>query len=189
MDEAQKLFLSKGFHATTVEEICGAAELTKGSFFHYFSSKEDLGKTLLRQFCAQGGELHTDLCGPETDPLKRLLSYIDGMIALAKDPGMLRGCLLGSFCLELAEENASFRSACCNGFGEWTSGLANDIESAKRRYAPDASFDPVSLAQYFVSIVEGSLILVKANRDAQTLQNNLRHFRAYLLSLLGRPEK
>ncbi|MBI4490372.1 MAG: TetR/AcrR family transcriptional regulator, partial [Deltaproteobacteria bacterium] len=51
LDASQQLMLAKGFVATTVDEICEAAGVTKGSFFHYFKSKEDLGKSVLDRFC------------------------------------------------------------------------------------------------------------------------------------------
>src|SRR5689334_24216214 len=50
LDAAQQLMLSKGFPATTVDEICDTAGFTKGSFFHYFESKEQLGKEVLNRF-------------------------------------------------------------------------------------------------------------------------------------------
>ena len=50
LETAQHLMLAKGYTATSVEEICEAADLTKGSFFHYFASKEDLGKAVLDRY-------------------------------------------------------------------------------------------------------------------------------------------
>ncbi|MGH2670894.1 MAG: TetR/AcrR family transcriptional regulator, partial [bacterium] len=67
LDAAERLMLAKGFEATTVDEICGAAKLTKGGFFHYFHSKEDLGRQLLERFCASGSRMHEGFCGAERD--------------------------------------------------------------------------------------------------------------------------
>src|SRR5437660_2207426 len=47
LSAAEKLILKKGFTATTVDDICGVAGLTKGSFFHYFENKDELGKAVL----------------------------------------------------------------------------------------------------------------------------------------------
>src|SRR3989338_3643231 len=84
LDAAKRLMLAKGFAATTVDEICEGAKLTKGSFFHYFESKDQLGKVLLERFCAEGQQMHEACCGAETDPLKRVYNYIEGTIALSK---------------------------------------------------------------------------------------------------------
>ena len=55
LEAAQQLMLAKGFPATTVDEICEAAGFTKGSFFHYFESKEHLGKEVLDRFYQKNG--------------------------------------------------------------------------------------------------------------------------------------
>ncbi len=50
LDTAIGLMLKKGFTATSVDEICQTAGLTKGSFFYYFESKEDLADAALHRF-------------------------------------------------------------------------------------------------------------------------------------------
>jgi len=69
LDAAERLMLAKGFSATTVDDICETAKLTKGSFFHYFESKDELGEELLEHFCTAGQRIHEMFCGNTTDPL------------------------------------------------------------------------------------------------------------------------
>ncbi|MCH7782248.1 TetR/AcrR family transcriptional regulator, partial [candidate division KSB1 bacterium] len=87
LDKAQELMQSKGFSATTIDEICQKAGLTKGSFFHYFRSKEDLAKQTLDNFVNIGRKL-AEKSGfqKETDPLQRVYSYVDFIIKSAKHP-------------------------------------------------------------------------------------------------------
>ena len=59
MGAAQDLMLERGFTATTVDDICDKAGVTKGSFFHYFKSKDDLAKQVLGRFCAAGNKMHS----------------------------------------------------------------------------------------------------------------------------------
>ena len=112
---ALELMLAKGFAATTIDEVCERAGVTKGGFFHYFQSKDQLGKEVLERFCVSGRNLHEAFCGRETDPLKRVYRYIDGAIAMAQDPAMSRGCLLGLFAQELCDTNPQIRQACADG--------------------------------------------------------------------------
>ncbi len=78
LDAAQQLMLAKGFPSTTVDEICETAGLTKGSFFHYFASKEQLGKEVLNRFyvflqqTSQQGSFRK-----KSDPLQRVYGYVD----------------------------------------------------------------------------------------------------------------
>ena len=186
LDAAERLMLAKGFEATTVDEICEAAKLTKGSFFHYFDSKERLGRETLERFCASGQRLHASFCGSARDPLKRVYNYIDGAIRLSQDPALGQGCLLGSFAQELCESHPSIREACAKGFTEWGTAFGAELSRAKAKYAPRAAFSPRELAEHLIAILEGSLILGKAGRDRRVVARNLRHYKAYLQMLFGR---
>src|ERR1700730_19318057 len=73
--------------ATTVDDICRAAGLTKGAFFHHFKSKEDLAVAAAAHFCEMverlsGAAPYREL----TDPLDRLLGYIDFRSAIIDRP-------------------------------------------------------------------------------------------------------
>ena len=186
LDAAQELMLAKGFAATTVEEICEQAKLTKGSFFHYFESKEELGKVLLERFCNTGDQLHRSLGGTERDPLKRVYHYLDGVIKLSKDSEMRKGCLLGTFAQELCDSHPAIRQQCAKGFGAWAARFGEELAHAKARHAPKASFNPKELAEHLIAIMEGSLILGKAQNNMQAMERNLRHYKRYLQSLFGR---
>jgi TetR/AcrR family transcriptional repressor of nem operon len=183
LDAAEGLMLSKGFAATTVDEICEAAKVTKGSFFHYFESKDQLGKQVLERFCTSGQKRHAAFCGSETDPLKRVYHYIDTAIKMAKDPAMSQGCLLGLFAQELCDTNPEIRAACKEGFDDWARGFGQEVAKAKARYAPQASFSPQGLAEYFIAVMEGSMILGKTRQDMSIVAKNLSHVKAYIKSL------
>ncbi len=186
LDAAQQLMLAKGFAATSVDEICEAAGLTKGSFFHYFESKDELGKQVLKRFCAQGAQLHASFCRQEADPLKRVYNYIDGAIQMAKDPQMNKGCLLGLFAQELCDTNVEIRQACKKGFDDWGREFGEELARAKARYAPKASFEPLELADHLIAVMEGSMIIGKSRRDMAVMAKNLEHFKAYVRGLFQR---
>ncbi len=186
LDVAQELMLSKGFAATTVDDICEAAQLTKGSLFHYFQSKDALGRALLERFCASAGRMHAALCGVERDPLKRVFNYIEALIKLSQEPEMMKGCLLGTFAQELCDEYPDIQEICANGFEHWTTQFGEELARAKARYAPKAAFAPREVAEYLIAITEGSLILAKAKKDWKVMARNLRHFKGHVKSLFGK---
>ncbi len=183
LDAAQSLMLADGFSATSVEDICAKAKVTKGSFFHYFESKDVLGQVLLQRFCEAGDQLHRSLCGTERDPLKRVYNYLDGMIRLSKDPVMGKGCLLGMFTQELCDSSPAMRQQCATGFEAWAVHFGEELARAKARYAPQASFHPKELAEHLIAIMEGSLIVSKAHGSRQVIAQNLRHYKRYLQTL------
>lgn len=80
---ACKLMLQKGFNATSVDEICAAAGATKGSFFHFFKSKDDLGKAALKSFVERGRLIFESAPFQKLkDPKARLLGWIDTAISI-----------------------------------------------------------------------------------------------------------
>lgn len=185
LDAAQALLIEQGFAATTVDEICEAAKLTKGSFFHYFESKDQLAREVLERFCASGQELHRACCQQDTDPLKRVYAYIDGSIKMASDPASSKGCLLGLFAQELCDTHPDIREVCRKAFQAWAEQFGVELAQAKARYAPQAAFEPKELAEHFIAVLEGSMILGKARKNMQVVGQNLRHFRAYVQSLFA----
>ena len=184
LDAAQELMLTKGFAATTVDEICAAAKLTKGSFFHYFTSKDDLGQVLLQRFCADGQQLHRTFCGGETDPLKRVYAYIDAAAKMSAGPKN-KGCLLGMFSQELCDLNPQIRATCEQGFGDWARAFGEEMARAKAKYAPRKTFDPQELADHLIAVMEGGMILGKARKDMRMVARSLRHYKAYVKQLFG----
>jgi TetR/AcrR family transcriptional regulator, transcriptional repressor for nem operon len=183
-DAAQRLMLEKGFPATSVDEICAAAGVTKGSFFHYFTSKEHLGRELLERYLAVRMEEQASLAA-EPDPLKRLYDFLDDAIARSEAPHARRGCLMGTFAQELSATNPEIGRLCAAAFRTWTDNLRRDLADAKALYAPHADFEPQSLADHFAAVMEGALILAKVNLDTHVVEESLKHFRSYLGMLFG----
>ena len=184
LDAAQQLMLSKGFPATTVDEICDTAGFTKGSFFHYFESKEQLGKEVLNRFyvCMQQ-TIQQGSFRKKSDPLQRVYGYVDRFIEMSTNPELPSSCLLGNFTQELADTHPEIRSLCAQRFAEWAATLKQDLDEAKAQYAPKAPFDTQSLAEYLIAVLQGSQILAKAKQDKRVLEQNLHHYKRYLKSL------
>ena len=180
LDAAERLMLAKGYAATTVDEICEAAKLTKGSFFHYFESKERLGRELLERFCAASQQRLLEACPKERDPLKRVYGMVQGAIKMSKACAARQGCLLGAFAQELSDSHPQIRAVCAEAFTQWARALKSELDAAKAQYAPKADVDTKSLAEHFIAIVEGSKILAKAKRNARIEEESLRHFQRYL---------
>ena len=182
---AEQLMLAQGYAATSIEKICKAAKLTKGSFFHYFKNKEDLGKTLVERFCCSSQEKIQQVCCKESgqDPLARVYLYIDSVIEGKAGKG---GCLIGTFAQELSDTHPHIRSCCAKGFEEWAEVLRKDLTQAKAKYAPKLSVDGQSLAEYLIAVFEGAQILARAKKDPRVVRESMQHAKRYLRSLFGR---
>ena len=184
LDAAQRLMLAKGFPATTVDGICQEAGLTKGSFFHYFESKDDLGKAVLDRYAERGlGELESAPFRRHSDPLKRIVASIDFWIDRINDPSTECGCLLGHFAQELSETHPEIRAQCARYFERWTQLLKHDFDYAKSAHRPRTQIDTQGLAEHYVAVLEGSLVLTKAKHDRKVFERSLTHLKRYIRAI------
>src|SRR2546422_2447127 len=113
LEGAVHVIRAKGYEAATVDEICEAAGLTKGSFFHHFESKEELAVAAAAHFAARAEGLFAAAPYRQaTDPLDRLLGYVDFRAAIMRGdlPGFT--CLLGMMVQETYDTHPAIREAC-----------------------------------------------------------------------------
>jgi TetR/AcrR family transcriptional repressor of nem operon len=181
----RRLILEKGFPATTVDQICEAAGVTKGAFFHYFDSKEAVGREVIERFVFDLVE--TFRGGPFRhlpDPLERVDAYVDFTIEVCTQAILRDGCILGLFSQELAQTNPDIRAVCEQSFRAWAEDLKSLLDEAAAGRKPASPFDSESLAEQYIAIVEGALIVRKAYQDPQVIARALNHFRDYVRLLL-----
>ena len=184
LEAAQRLMLAKGYTATSVDEICEAAEVTKGSFFHYFGSKEDLGRAVLDYFMSSMSRAAQDSpFSQKRDPLQRVYGHIDFLIEVSKDPERRSGCLLGNFAQVLSDTHPDIRSLCAGHFSRWAGMLKHELDEAKTAHAIKGAVDTQVLSEHFIALFEGSLMLAKTQRDIEIIGRNLRNFKQYLKSI------
>ena len=188
LDASMHVMRLKGYAATTVDDICKAAGLTKGSFFHHFSTKEDLGIAAAQHFASMADTLFgTAAYRTLADPVDRLLGYVDLRIAILCGPICAFSCLLGTFVQELYDTHPDIRTACEKHLSDHVAGLAKDVAEARERYAPTASWTAESLAIHMQAVLQGSLIFAKARQGPEVAIECLKHLRQYLEMLFPRP--
>ena len=190
LDAALRVIRTKGYEATTVDEVCEAASLTKGSFFHHFDSKEDLAVAAARHFAEMAeGVFSKAPYRALADPLERLLGYVDFRRAILKRELPEFTCLLGTMVQETYDNHPSIRKACDRYISEHAATLTADIAEAKRRHAPRAKWSPESLALFTQAAIQGAFVLAKAKHGPQVADECLAHLRRYLQLLFDQPAK
>jgi TetR/AcrR family transcriptional repressor of nem operon len=188
LDAALRVIRTKGYDATTIDDICAAARLTKGSFFHHFKTKEDLGVAAAAHWSETTGELFASApYHALADPRDRLLGYVDFRKAMVRGELPEFTCLLGTMVQDAYSTHPPLREACDAGISEHAATLTSDVAAAKARYAPTAAWSPESLALYTQAVIQGAFVLAKAQDGPAIAQDCLDHLRRYLELLFTQP--
>lgn len=185
LDAAFKVVREKGYTATTVDDLCRSAGVTKGAFFHHFRSKEELGVAAARHWSAVTAALFA--AAPyhdEDDPLERVLAYLDFRKDLLAGTVAEFTCLAGTMVQEVHESSPAIRQACMACIGDHAATLEPDIAEAMAARGIDTD-GAASLALHTQAVLQGAFILAKASSDPEPAADSIDHLKKYLELLLG----
>ncbi|HME49286.1 TetR/AcrR family transcriptional regulator [Mycobacterium sp.] len=160
---AARLFLERSYHAVGVDELCAAADVRKGSFYHYFSSKSELAKAVV--------DLHADvfrtrLAGsPGGTPTEKLHAIPDAIGAIQSGLeakfGRAVGCPFGNLAAELATTDEEVRAHLSRHLAAMEDQLAIICRDAARLGALREDTDPDQLAHALLAQYQGIILLAK----------------------------
>ena len=174
---ARDLFLSKGYPTTTVDQIVEKAGVSKGSFYHAFPSKEEMGLVLLEWYQKGGEQLF--LNGSFTlveDPRKKMFAYLDHIENVSRDLWS-HGCLLGTLGLELAETSPKIQKKISKIFNELIIGLEPIFEPAGRNHGKKDRPSAKEVAEQFIVTLEGAIMFARVNKDWTYFERGIQNFR------------
>jgi TetR/AcrR family transcriptional regulator, transcriptional repressor for nem operon len=185
LDAALAVIRSKGYTATTVDELCAVAGVTKGAFFHHFKSKEDLAVSAAQYWSTVTDALFESApYHRHSDPLKRLLGYIDFRKELLKGSVPEFTCLVGTMVQEAFDSSPAIRDACHKSIFGHSANVARDIEEARKLYQPRASWTAESLALHIQAVIQGAFILAKSDPKSSVgvgvAADSIVHLRRYI---------
>lgn len=193
MDAAQSLILDHGFGGTTVDSVIGLAGVSKGAFFHHFSSKAELGEKLVQRYADEDAEhLERTLLkaeGLSDDPLQQMLIFIklfEQEIESLQEP--FPGCLFASY----LQQSQLFDNNILNIIREsmllWQTRVLDKLKKIEQKYPPRRDVDLESLADMLMVIFEGAFVLSQSLNENKVIAHQLSHYHTYL-SLLFDPNQ
>ena len=175
------LIREKGYSSTSVDELCAHAGVTKGAFFHHFKSKDALAVAAANHWSAiTGAFFETAPYHQHSDPLDRLLGYLDFRKAILQGEVAEFTCLVGTMVQEIYFTSPEIREACEASISGHAAKVEADIAAAMKRYQIRASWSAESLALHTQAVLQGAFILAKAKGSAAIAAASIDHLHRYI---------
>jgi TetR/AcrR family transcriptional regulator, transcriptional repressor for nem operon len=190
MDAAQTLVISRGFAATTVDEVIASAHTTKGAFFNHFPTKQALARALMERYAADDAELLSTLMARAErltdDPLQQLLVFI-GLLTDELEEWMAAtpGCLMASFCYERELVDETTEEMIVRALRLWGDTMYGKLQEVAGQHPPKLDVELRAVADQVATTIEGSYVMVRALGDARIVRGQMDQLRAYLKLLFA----
>lgn len=189
LDAALRVIRTQGLAGTSVDQLCAAAGVTKGAFFHHFRSKDALAVAAAVRFSDHAEAIFS--AAPYrslTDPVARLIGYVDFRQAMMNGELPAFTCLVGTMAQEAYVTHPAVRDACAASIDAHIDMLTPDIEEAMRASGAAPPGGARGLALFMQATIQGAFVLAKARNDARVAADCLDHLRDHLTELFTKRE-
>ncbi|ENQ8055130.1 TetR/AcrR family transcriptional regulator [Vibrio parahaemolyticus] len=173
LDVGYELIVTRGFTSVGLSELLKTAEVPKGSFYHYFKSKEQFGEAMIQDYFNKYFEqLTTRFTNTELNGYQRLMSYFEEMVKVEDDVCNANKCLLVKLSAEVSDLSEPMRIALRRGADKTIQAMAECIDVGIQ----DGSIpngDSALLARQIYYLWNGASLLNKLYQDQEALTQSL----------------
>lgn len=185
LDAAEEIMLDKSFHSVGLKQILDAAKVPKGSFYHYFKSKEQFGAEMLKHYMNEAGENKRRMLSSidKTDPLERLFEYLDGSIDFIQSSEGRFPCLALKLAAEVSDLSETMREELAKGFEDWIDIFRDVLDEAIAEKILPETFDSNSEAMLMQDLWSGAINRAVINRDSGPVRLAVGHIKSRISSM------
>jgi TetR/AcrR family transcriptional repressor of nem operon len=180
-----ELVIEKGFNGAGLSEILARAGVPKGSFYHYFASKEEFGVALIESACHEYvTSLREILSDRKRSAVQRLRGVFEYGRAECQQSGPTIECVIPKLALETANLSEPVHAAVRAAYQQWSALIAQVIREGQSAGEIARHHDADRLANVLVMMWEGAAIRMQVERSIHPLDD----FLAFVFdTLLGEP--
>ena len=176
-----ELLTENGFSSSGIDPILKKVGVPKGSFYHYFASKEAFGLAVIESYANYfAKKLDSCLLDESIPPLIRVKNYVESAKRGMSRYHFKRGCLIGNLGQEVDLLPESFRPILITIFDSWQQRISNCFKAAQCSGDLSKTADCDFLAECFWVGWEGAVSRARLVQSNQPLDNFFNHFMASL---------
>jgi TetR/AcrR family transcriptional regulator, transcriptional repressor for nem operon len=168
VDAGLKVLIEKGFNGCGVQDITTAAGVPKGSFYNHFESKEALGAEVVDCY-GRDQRRRAALADTSVLPLQRLRAHFERLNETYAGAHFGRGCLLGNFSAELADQSPVIRERLADLYLVWSTDIAAVVAQAQADGSIATKTPAADLAAFLVDAYEGALLRARVEKSGRAL--------------------
>lgn len=192
LEIAQAAVLSKGFAATSIEEVITEAGITKSGFFYHFRDKNELAHALLRRYVAENDMVFDDIFGRgrqlSDDPLEAFLIGLKLLAEMVRElPTLHPGCLVSAICYQERLFDRHVRELSAESVRAWNARFLAYLEEIAAVHPPNTGVALSDLAEMLSCIFDGGIIMSKVLRDQSVLERQILAYRALVKASFTKP--
>jgi TetR/AcrR family transcriptional repressor of nem operon len=173
IEKAMQVFWHKGYEATSMEDLLEAMDLNRGSLYDTFGDKRQLFLKVMDRYChGFVGEkfLLLDQPGPALATLRR---FINDMIEGALGDPQRRGCLIANTIIELSPHEKEIAGTLSQVLTMAEDAFFRVLARAKQQGELNGDRDPRTLARFFMTMMQGTIVLIKAGASAEAVNQTV----------------
>ena len=182
LHEATRLVQERGFGATSISDLLAAVGLKKGSLYFHFTSKRELGLSVLERARAQFAEFRRAALVGET-PEAQLHHFFGAVLSAHRQSGFVGGCLWGNTALEMSDTDAEYARFVAGVFDEWIAQIEAVIAAGQAEGQFRADVPACDMALHVVSGIEGGIMQSRLRKSEEPLRSVLDSLEALLKPL------
>jgi TetR/AcrR family transcriptional repressor of nem operon len=176
IEKGGELLHAKGYDATGVSEITGAAGVPKGSFYNYFASKEAFALEVLEHYVSGAIDMMESMLNTtDGTHLERLRGLYLQLVAVQSGEHLTRGCMIGNLCQELAGRDDAFQPAIRQTMRRMRQVVENELALAQAAGEIDPDIDVAETTAFISDAWQGAQMRAKASRDTAPMESFVTH--------------
>ena len=184
IEKSLRLFCTKGYYNTSINDILAATGLTKGGFYGHFASKEALWFAVYDEAMRIWREVVFEGISAASDPLLRIQILIENDIKNKLGNQVFEGgCFFHSMLVELAGQSAALSSHLMRGFDQLAGLLCNWLKQADQLGRLKENLDFNAIARHIIIALNGTAALHACSRDPAILEQAVNELRFYVQQL------